>query len=139
MTTRPDGPTAADQTAHILIVDDKPADAAETRRIMEGGGFDVVGTLSNGQELLTWLRAHPGKADVVILDIILPVLDGFAAFYEIREMARPPKVIFLSVENSAAIVRKLLEDGAADFIVKPVKEDVLLAQVRKLFQTTPTR
>ena len=115
----------------ILICDDKNFEALEYRQILESRGLRVVKIFSNGQELLEWVRQNPRSADIVLLDIIMPVLDGYAAFHELRKEAPDLKVIFISVENSAPLIKTVLAMGALDFITRPVKRDVLAERLLK--------
>jgi CheY-like chemotaxis protein len=132
MSDTPEGINATGKPFRVIIADDKPAEVTKIQSILEGESYEIPATFSNGRELVSWVKANGDGADAVVLDIVMPVLDGFAAFYEMRELPRMPRVIFYSVENSAAIVRKLVEDGAGDFVVKPIKEENLLAALRKV-------
>lgn len=115
----------------ILICDDKGFEAMEYRQILESRGMKVLQVFSNGYELLEWVRKNPRTADVVLLDIIMPVVDGYAAFHELRKLAPEIKVVFVSVENSAPLIKSVLAMGALDFITRPVKRDVLAERLFK--------
>ena len=91
----------------------------------------VVHICGNGQELLEWLRANPGSVDLVLLDIVMPVVDGYAAFHELKQLEPELKVIFISVENSAPLIKTVLSMGALDFITRPIKRDALVERVVK--------
>lgn len=139
MTDSPDGINLAGKPFRVLIADDKPGDLGAIRGILEAQKFEIPATFQNGRDLLKWVKDHPGGADVLVLDIVMPILDGFAAFYEMQKLDKPPRTLFYSVENSAAIVRKLIEDGAADFLVKPIKEEALRGALKKILQGAAAR
>ncbi|HBS05317.1 MAG TPA: hypothetical protein DEA96_10145 [Leptospiraceae bacterium] len=120
----------------ILICDDKNFEALEFRQILESRKFKVLQVCRNGKELLDWVRNNPKSADVVIMDIIMPVVDGYAAFHELKKLAPEIKVIFVSVENSAPLIKTVLAMGALDFITRPVKRDVLAERVIKALEKT---
>ncbi|MBU41839.1 MAG: hypothetical protein CMN76_01355 [Spirochaetaceae bacterium] len=115
----------------VLICDDKNFEALEYRQILESRKIKVLQVFSNGHDLLDWVRKHPKEADVVLLDIIMPVVDGYAAFHELRRLAPELKVIFISVENSAPLIKTVLSMGALDFITRPIKRDALAERVLK--------
>ena len=115
----------------VLICDDKNFEALEYRQILESRKIKVLQVFSNGHDLLDWVRKHPKEADVVLLDIIMPVVDGYAAFHELRRLAPELKVIFISVENSAPLIKTVLSMGALDFMTRPIKRDALAERVLK--------
>jgi DNA-binding NarL/FixJ family response regulator len=106
----------------VLIVDDHPSFRASARRMLEGAGYEVVGEAADGAEALRFARElHP---EVILLDVRLPDLDGFAVCTRITGQARSnggpvkPKVILISsreVEDWGAIV---IDCGARGFIPK---------------------
>ncbi|MBI3396235.1 MAG: response regulator, partial [Spirochaetia bacterium] len=60
-----------------------------------------------------------------------PVLDGYAAFWEIRELKPAPGVVFVSVENTPDVVKNVISNGALDFLVKPFKREDVVARVKR--------
>ncbi len=89
-----------------IICEDKKAEAMKMRQILESRGYEILAVAENGRELMNLLNGeHKGKVDFVLLDIIMPVLDGYAAFTEIRDAGIPVRVLFVTVENSRAVMR----------------------------------
>ncbi len=89
-----------------------------------------IETLANGQELLDYVQA--GKpADLILLDVVMPVMDGFDACKHIKSMPKYAEipVIFLTSLESYADEQRGLALGAGDFIHKPFTETVLLARI----------
>ncbi len=114
----------------ILIVDDEP----RYLRLMEANliteGFQVIkGT--NGQEAVdSVVERHP---DLVLLDVMMPVLDGFGACERIREFSNVP-VIMVTARGSEGDRVRGLDLGADDYIVKPFSATELLARVRAVLR-----
>jgi DNA-binding response OmpR family regulator len=117
-------------TARILIVDDEP----RYLRLMEANliteGYEVI-KATNGQEAVDLVAAQ--KPDLVLLDIMMPVLDGFAACERIREFSMVPIIVVTARGEENARVRGL-DLGADDYIVKPFSATELLARVRAVLR-----
>lgn len=114
----------------ILIVDDEP----RYLRLMEANliteGYRVL-KATNGQEAVQIVgEKHP---DLVLLDVMMPVLDGFAACQRIREFSTVPIIIVTARGNENDRVRGL-DLGADDYIVKPFSATELLARVRAVLR-----
>jgi DNA-binding response OmpR family regulator len=114
----------------ILIVDDEP----RYLRLMEANlitdGYRVL-KATNGQEAVDMVGdKHP---DLVLLDVMMPVLDGFAACQRIREFSTVPIIIVTARGNENDRVRGL-DLGADDYIVKPFSATELLARVRAVLR-----
>ena len=114
----------------ILIVDDEP----RYLRLMEANliteGYQVY-KATNGQEAVEMVSSkHP---DLVLLDIMMPVLDGFAACERIREFSTVPIIVVTARGSEHDRVRGL-DMGADDYIVKPFSATELLARVRAVLR-----
>jgi two-component system alkaline phosphatase synthesis response regulator PhoP len=111
----------------ILAVDDED----DVRRLIEiklkKAGFEVI-TATNGQEGLKMAKKeHP---DLVIMDVMMPVMDGFTAASKIKtEMKNPPIVIMLTAKGQEDDVMQGLAGGADDYIIKPFAPRELVARV----------
>jgi two-component system alkaline phosphatase synthesis response regulator PhoP len=111
----------------ILAVDDED----DVRRLIEiklkKAGFEVI-TATNGQEGLKMAKKeHP---DLVIMDVMMPVMDGFTAASKIKtEMQDPPIVIMLTAKGQEDDVLQGLSGGADDYIIKPFAPRELVARV----------
>jgi len=123
---RPDG-----KPYQIVICDDRRLEAQQIRGFLESKKYKVIQVFQNGRELVNWYKNNRDAADLIILDIIMPVLDGYAAFWEIKEIGPPPKILFVSVENTATLIKDVIAQGAVDYIPKPLKRDVILDRVAK--------
>lgn len=118
-------------TARLLLVDDTPANLKYLEARLVAEYFDVA-TAPDGLQALALCRAEP--FDVVLLDVMMPGLDGFETCRRLKRdpaTAHVPVVMVTALDQPADRV-KGLEAGADDFLVKPIDETALLARVRSL-------
>lgn len=111
--------------ARILVVDDEPQIRRALSRTLEANGFDVR-AVATGEEALASLRWRP---DVILLDLMLPDLDGLEVARRIREQATMP-ILVLSARGEEPQKVLALDQGADDYITKPFGTDELLARIR---------
>jgi DNA-binding response OmpR family regulator len=118
------------QDLKILIIDDEfdTLDMVETYFIRKG--YEVQTSL-DGQEGLRAFFA--GRPDLIILDIMMPGLDGFKVCQRIRELSDVPIIMLTALGQNDDIIRAL-EAGADDYVTKPFSLDVLLARVRAVLR-----
>lgn len=112
--------------ARILVVDDEPAIVRSLRANLEGHGFRVDAADDGRDALERFERFRP---DLVLLDLNIPTVDGFAVIGAIRKRGATP-IIVLSVRGSERDKVTALDLGADDFLTKPFGVDELLARVR---------
>ncbi|UCH59487.1 MAG: response regulator transcription factor [Anaerolineales bacterium] len=114
----------------ILIVDDEPRYLRLMEANLASDGYQVM-KATNGQEAVDRVAAQ--KPELVLLDIMMPVLDGFAACERIREFSNVPIIMVTARGEEGARVRGL-DLGADDYIVKPFSATELLARVRAVLR-----
>jgi two-component system chemotaxis response regulator CheY len=114
----------------VLIVDDAVFMRNMIRDILATGGFEVVGEAANGLEAVEKYREL--QPDFVTMDIVMPFKSGIEATREIIAMMPTAVVVMCSALGQESLVMEAIEAGATDFIVKPFKEDEVLAVVRKV-------
>ena len=100
----------------VLLADDH-GDVLDTVARLLVPEFDVVGTVTNGKDLLS--AAERLKPDVVIVDISMPILNGIEAVRRLMESGSQAQVVFLTVHESSDYVRAALATGALGYVVKP--------------------
>lgn len=113
----------------ILIVEDEPAIAAAVRRILEDDGH-AVDAASDGLAGLEWAGAYP--YDAIVLDVILPGLDGFAVCARLRARGDRTPVLMLTARDAVEDRVVGLDAGADDYLGKPFAAIELLARLRAL-------
>lgn len=119
------------QAYKILLVDDDPYILMSLEFLMRKGGFDVM-IARNGTETLELLEQN--IPDVVLLDIMMPDVDGYAICKHIKnsEKHRDCKVVFLSAKSKDADIQKGLNLGAELYITKPFSNKDLVNKITAL-------
>lgn len=117
----------------ILIVDDEPNIVMSLEYTFKKNNFEVF-IARDGQEALDILNNQ--LPDVIILDVMMPMVDGFATLEQIKKDQRLQhcKVIFLSAKNKEKDIEKGLSLGANLYVVKPFSLKKLVEQVQNLIQ-----
>jgi PAS domain S-box-containing protein len=118
------------QGVRVLIVDDSDINLDVTRRILEMSGAQV-GLAMNGLEAFHKLEAQPDDFDVVLMDVQMPVLDGYAATQRIRvELALVDlPIIALTAGALSSERQRALESGMDDFVIKPFDAPMLTRSI----------
>ncbi|MFB8386409.1 response regulator transcription factor [Microbacterium sp. NPDC055910] len=111
----------------ILIIEDEPHIAAFIARGLKTAGYDTI-LVEDGAEGLE--AALSGAADLVLLDIGLPTMDGLEVLRELRARDTGIPVIMLTARSSTRDTVEGLDAGASDYVAKPFTFDELLARVR---------
>ncbi len=114
----------------VLVADDEPRITKLVSVALASEGFRVV-TASGGEDALA--RAEEVRPDIVLLDIVMPDLDGIEVMRLLRER-RPVPVILLPAKGATADKAKGLDLGADDYIAKPFHPDELAARVRAVIR-----
>ncbi len=118
----------------ILVVDDDYVTRMQLRLLLEQAGYRVAEAIDGEQAIDLYLRLHP---DLVLLDVLMPEMDGFACCTRLQNLAgggNTPILIITSLDDEASIVRAFAV-GAADYITKPIQWEVLRQRVRRLLKT----
>jgi DNA-binding response OmpR family regulator len=125
------GPDIQASGPRILIIEDEAPMRTVLRDILDSEGFRVL-TADDGEQGLE--RAIREKPDLILLDIMLPKLDGFALCAELRSLAVEPPVLMLTAKGQVEDRVSGLDSGADDYLVKPFSSAELLARVRALLR-----
>jgi len=117
-------------TARVLVVDDQPANIRLLEAILAPRGYEVA-TATSGEEALETIAQTP--VDLVLLDIVVPGLDGYEVCRRIRGQVYTAYLPVVMVTASGEEEKiKALEAGADDFLTKPINQSELLARVASL-------
>jgi two-component system response regulator MprA len=117
--------------ATVLIVDDDPKLLKMLRRTLTYDGFRVLGA-ANGNEALAEVQAH--RPDVVVLDWLMPGLDGIGVLERLRAAEDKTLVLMLTARDAVENRVEGLESGADDYLVKPFAPAELLARIHALLR-----
>lgn len=124
-----------DDMVTLLIVDDEPhARLRISSFALARHGFRIVGEAENGRDALALANAL--KPDIIVTDILMPVMDGLELLTEVRKMPDAPKVILLTCFDEFSKVQAALRLGASDYLVKiMLKEEDFISVVQKAART----
>ncbi|TBH21456.1 response regulator transcription factor [Thermus thermamylovorans] len=115
----------------ILVVDDEESILIPLEFLLRRAGHEVD-LARTGEEALAWLGE--GTFDLVVLDLMLPGVDGFAVLQRIKGQSPSPKVLVLTARGREADRAKALALGAEAFMAKPFGTEALLAEIRRLLE-----
>ena len=114
----------------VLIVDDAAFMRISIKNMLTKNGYEIVGEAENGAiGVQMYKELHP---DIVTMDITMPEMSGLDALKEIVKADPQAKVVMVSAMGQEAMVREAIVSGAKGFIVKPFKEEGILAAIKKL-------
>lgn len=115
---------------HVLIVDDD-ADIRNVLQILLKNKY-FVAEAADGAEALAYVAAHP-ETDLIILDVMMPGMDGFEACQKLRECTKAP-ILFLTAKSAERDMLSAYGSGGDDFLSKPFSHGELLAKVNSLLR-----
>jgi len=121
----------------ILVVDDEPSIRKYLQTLLEVDGFEVS-TVSSGVEALELLSSG-GRPDFVILDVLMPEMDGLETLRRMMQIDRALNVVMLSCSNEVATVVEAIRIGAHDYLTKPFEKSELDAAMLKCRQKSQLR
>ncbi|MCX7780236.1 MAG: sporulation transcription factor Spo0A [Negativicutes bacterium] len=123
------------ETIKVAIADDnKEFTGIMQEYLSQQPDIELVGVAFNGEQVLTIIEEK--KPDVVILDIIMPHLDGIGVLEKINGMSgKRPKVIMLTAFGQESITQRVVELGADYYVLKPFNMEVLVSRIRQLAST----
>ena len=117
----------------ILVVDDDQAVRDSLRRALSLQGYDVQ-LAGDGEEALLTIRGNPNAVDLVILDVLMPRLDGLEVARRLRGDGSQLPILMLTARDQVSDRVAGLEAGADDYLVKPFALEELVARVRALLR-----
>src|SRR5438094_9962023 len=123
-------PSAA-MNARLLIIEDELPMRTALKDCLEAEGYRVL-TAADGESGLK--RVLEEKPDLILLDIMMPRLDGFAVCAELRRLSNPVPILMLTAKGEVEDRVTGLDAGADDYLVKPFSTEELLARVRAMLR-----
>ncbi len=123
----------ADGTAiRIMAVDDSPISRKMIKKALEPEGFVIVGEAANGKEAV---ELYPTiQADVVTMDVTMPVMDGLDAASAIKNINSKQKIIMLSAMGDDDIIKDAKSRGIDDVCAKPFKPDEIIGKIIRILE-----
>lgn len=121
-----------DQRMKILVVDDDLSIRDLLVAVLTRDGYEAIAA-PDGAAALTMLAENPDVV-LIVLDWMLPVLDGIGVLAELQEQEDPPPVLMLTAKTSRNDVMQALEAGAKDYVVKPLQKSQLLFKIQNILQ-----
>jgi len=120
-------------TQKIMLIEDEAIARKVIASTLEHAGY-IVQTCENGREGLDLLLQEPKAYGLVILDWMMPVMDGMHFLQELKKQSHvsTPKVIMLTVNDAEEHMVESVEAGAVDYLTKPVEPGILLELVAHL-------
>ena len=117
------GQSDRSERAKVLIVDDEPDVLLLLRVNLEAAGYQTV-LAADGETALS--RIDDARPDVVLLDIMMPVMDGWGVLRALSERESAPRVVVVSAKSSDRDIVRALSSGALDYVTKPFDPDDLV-------------
>jgi len=125
--------SAQNMDMKILVVDDEEAVRESLRRALQLEGYDVE-LASDGAEALDLLAAEPAQPDAIVLDVLMPRLDGLEVARELRREGNSVPILMLTARAAVDDRVAGLDAGADDYLVKPFALEELRARLRALLR-----
>jgi DNA-binding NarL/FixJ family response regulator len=120
----------------VLIVDDVEWVRQDLCTFLTlAGDIEIVGEAANGLEAIEMARAL--QPPVILMDLEMPILDGYEATRQIKRQQPACRVIILSIHGDSSVQESAIRAGADDFIVKGASLDILLQAIRKASSLSP--
>lgn len=119
-------------SARVLVVDDLPFMRSLLTDILSDAGMTVAAEAEDGRQALrAYLASEP---DVVLLDIVMPVMDGLTALRKLRILDRGARVIMCSALGEQEMIIRAIQLGARDFVVKPFRPERVVSAILRVIQ-----
>jgi class 3 adenylate cyclase len=124
------------QLSKVLLVDDEPDTLRLVRRILQADGFHVV-EAKDGREALALFKQE--QPDLILLDIIIPHIDGMRVLRQIREQDGLTGIIMVSALNSERVTIECMQAGADDYVSKPFPLKEVRGRIKQVLEKTQLR
>lgn len=118
----------------VLVVDDSPAVRIRIRLMLEELGFHVV-EAADGKEALDRVKENP--PELILLDLEMPVMDGMTFLKRYHQTGKGAPVIVCSTLNNMTKIMEAIENGAAEYIMKPFDESILFGKLELITMGKP--
>ncbi len=121
------------KSATILVAEDEPAVRGPVKEILEEYGYKVI-EAADGQDAVEKFKQYKDEIQLLLLDVVMPKMNGKEAYEEIKRMSPEIKVIFTSGYTADVILKKKVLEEDVIFISKPIIPDKLLSRIREVIE-----
>jgi two-component system, chemotaxis family, chemotaxis protein CheY len=130
MQYQPQGISPNGRPYSVIIAESSKFQLKQLQQILESESYSIIGVAETGKELIK-LYEENKLVDLIFMEVSLPEMDGYATFWELKEMGGIlPKIFFISEENSPGVIKSLMENGAIEYMVKPIKREKVLEKTK---------
>ncbi|MDP6688787.1 MAG: sigma 54-interacting transcriptional regulator, partial [Alphaproteobacteria bacterium] len=113
----------------VLIVDDDPTQRRLLETVVSRQGYDLE-IAKGGEDAVTFMQSDQGNGiDLILLDLVMPDLDGFEVLWQVKPSRADLPVIVLTAQSGIDVIVKVMQAGAVDFIPKPASPERLLVSI----------
>ena len=113
----------------VLIIDDDPTQRRLLEAVVSRHGYDVT-VAKGGHDALAFMKSKQSNSiDLILLDLVMPEVDGFAVLQQVKPRRPDLPIIVLTAQSGIDVIVKVMQAGAADFIPKPASPERLLVSM----------
>ena len=113
----------------VLIIDDLAFMRAAIRTVLEEAGMEIAGEAENGKEgIILYMQTKP---DIVLLDIVMPVMDGITTLQRLIRDDPSARIVMCSALGEQELIVRAIQLGARDFVVKPFQPKRIVSAIQK--------
>lgn len=124
-------------SATILLVENEFALRELMRRFLESSGYSIIGA-RDGDEALALATSHPTPIDLLLTDVVMPGMSGFALASRVTELRAETKVLYFSgYAGDYDVIREGLHDSGRPFLLKPFTQADLIQKIGEILRHTP--
>ncbi len=121
----------------VLVADDTTFMRATLQRMLSNNGVSSFIEAVNGKEAVVKYRNK--RPDLVIMDISMPIMDGIEATRQIKSIDPEARILICSLQGQRNNVMEAIKAGARSFLVKPIKEEKLFAEIEMILEKAPVK
>ena len=114
----------------VMVVEGKDFQRKLIAQILESEQYEIVATAENGKEALEKIESVGKDLDLITTDLDMPVLDGYAMLYELKQKKNNALVVFISDDTTKGVMKDLISMGIGDFILKPIDRRMILQRIK---------
>jgi two-component system chemotaxis response regulator CheY len=114
----------------VLVVEDKEFQRKQIAQILESEGYTIAAQASNGKEAIQAYDRLEGNIDLITTNLDMPVLDGYALVFELKQKPKKPLIVFISEDTTKGVMQDLISMGIGDFILKPIDRRTILERIK---------